>query len=95
MAARKFFRSEEPKVQGTPLQNPLSFGPPTLPPGVTKKNPKEDPVDVRTVEGRKLTREQLLGNTHIGSLDTLLANDRMEKPRVQGWSKEEEPSQES
>lgn len=88
MAAKKFFKGEQPKVEGTPVKTPLPFGPPSLPPGATRKDPAQDPVDVRTKEGKKLTREQLLGNTHIGSLDSLLANDRMEKPRIQGWSKE-------
>jgi len=93
MAAKRLLQGkEEPVVEGTPIPTPLQVGPPALPPGRINKKPEKpqqpDKNVIKTIDGKVLTPEQVMGNTHIGSIETLLANDRMEKPRVKAWQDE-------
>ena len=89
--AKRLMGHEEPKIEGTPVKTPLPFGPPALPPGKLEPRAKQKQIDnsIRTVEGKVLRADQVIGNTHIDSIQTLLANDRMEKPRINGWADEE------
>lgn len=91
LAARRLLGHEEPKLEGKPLKTPLPFGPPSLPPGKLEPKAQQQKIDnsIRTVEGKVLRPDQVMGNTHINSIQALLANDRMEKPRINGWSDEE------
>jgi hypothetical protein len=95
IAAQQILGPEPPKVEGTRVETPLQLGPPALPPGRLNKREEmvRDPEKnlIKTIDGKILTSEQVMGNTHIGSLQTLLSNDRMEKPRVRAWQDEELP----
>lgn len=86
---------KEPEVEGVQVEAPLRPGPPI-------RIPKE--LRLKVEDAKKKLREKtqaelevepnvMLGNTHVGSLDTLLANDRMEKPRITAWQDEDEESE--
>jgi len=82
-AARRLTGGEEPKVEGKMLQKPLQMGPPVnLPP---KPGASAQDYDPRVGRLKEPLPTHLLGNTHIDSYQTLLANDRLEKPRIKAW----------
>lgn len=92
-AAKNLFKGEPPKLEGTPVAKPLPVGPPTpLPPGSSKEDAVIPKVraEFKTVDGKVLSPEQVMGNSHIASYQTLLANDRLEKPRIKAWADEDE-----
>jgi hypothetical protein len=81
--AKKLLTGDDKKVEGTMLKAPLQKTP-VLQPGepIPKPAPKRGPdlsVDPQAV----------VGMTHIDSYQTLMRNDRMEKPMVKGWSDED------
>jgi hypothetical protein len=81
--AKKLFDSEEKKVEGTLMKAPLQQTP-FLPPGapVPKPQPKRGP-------NLNVDPQAVVGMTHIDSYQTLMRNDRMEKPMVKGWQDED------
>lgn len=91
-AARSLFNKEPVKLDGTKVETPLPLAPPIqLPPG-TQSSRKVEPkpkLEVKTKDGKVLDPQQLMGNSHINSYQTLLANDRMEKPRIKAWTDED------
>lgn len=86
LAARRLTGGEDPAVEGKKLEKPLQMGPAVELPA---KPGKKNDFDARA--GKKLPPlpVHLLGNNHIDSYQTLLANDRMEKPRIKAWTSED------
>lgn len=82
-AAKKILGGESPQVEGTRLKAPLQSTP-VLPPGapMPKAPPKRGP-DL-SVDPQAVVRM-----SHIDSYQTLMRNDRMEKPMVKGWQDED------
>lgn len=91
LAAKGLVGGEDVELEGKPVEKPLQMqmGPPI---------PNFKPKPRKTPEGfksniseteKKVGQRAMLGNTHIGSYQTLLANDRMEKPIMNGWSDED------
>ncbi|MFA5504926.1 MAG: hypothetical protein WC314_14400 [Vulcanimicrobiota bacterium] len=83
--ARKLLGKKEPKVEGTLLKGPLQKSP-VLPPGAPL--PRK-PVPKTPRPELSVDPQAVVGMTHIDSYQTLMKNDRMEKPMVKGWSDEE------
>ena len=87
-AARNLLGKEAPKkVDGTPVRAPLPLANQVLP-GV-KKSPVGSPHPPG-YEGKKSNEPGVdptvvVGNSHIDSYQTILKNDRMEKPRIKAW----------
>lgn len=91
-AARSLFKKEPVKVEGTKVDTPLPLAPPIqLPPGTqsSRQAAPKTKVEVKIKDGKVLDPQQLMGNSHINSYQTLLANDRMEKPRIKAWTDDE------
>lgn len=95
-AAKRLFAQDGQTIEGTRLETPLSLGTPIFEvkpssvstPEVSKKEPPvAKPQD--TASEPKLVKpdsQVILGNTHVDSYQTLLANDRMAKPVIKAWS---------
>ncbi len=83
--ARRILGGKETKVEGTPIKGPLSQAP-VLPPGapLPRKPVPKKPRPELSVDPQAVVRM-----THIDSYQTLMRNDRMEKPMVKGWSDED------
>lgn len=91
-AAKNLFGGEPPKVEGTPVKSPLPIGPPQPLPPSSKSQQQLTPkaqVEVKTSDGKTLTQQELMGRSHIASYQALLANDRLEKPRIKAWQSDE------
>ncbi|MCA9781125.1 MAG: hypothetical protein KC800_30605 [Candidatus Eremiobacteraeota bacterium] len=83
--ARRLLGGKEPKVEGTLIKGPLQQTP-MLPPGapLPRKPVPKTPRPELSVDPQAVVRM-----THIDSYQTLMRNDRMEKPMVKGWSDED------
>ena len=83
--ARRLLGGKEPKGEGTPIKGPLQQTP-MLPPGapLPRKPVPKTPRPELSVDPQAVVRM-----THIDSYQTLMRNDRMEKPMVKGWSDED------
>lgn len=88
LAAGRLAGGDDSNVEGKLVEKPLQMGPPVrLPP--KKKTTPEGAVVADDDGTLPPLPVHLLGNTHINSYQTLLANDRMEKPRIKAWQDEE------
>ena len=84
-AAKRLLGGEQPKVEGTMMKAPLQQAP-MLPPGFKPRAKPEDPKKKRPE--LSVDPQAVVGMTHIDSYQTLMRNDRMEKPLVKGWQDE-------
>lgn len=87
MAAAKRLLSGEPpeKVEGTPVKSPLQLGPPIKLDESQKVQKPKEPQKQKPVAPDGVNPNVLLGNTHVGSYQTLLANDKLAKPVIKAW----------
>ena len=85
-AKGQFVRDRDVKVEGTIIEQ----RPPTAPVGIPLVKKPEEPVvnPVKPIDPdapMKATPEMLQRRTHVASYQDLLANDRLEKPRIKAW----------
>lgn len=85
-AKTKLMGSSASSIEGKRLEKPLQMGPllPNFKPQPRLDAKGELKTNISEVE-KQVGSSAMLGNTHINSYQTLLKNDRLEKPRVKAW----------
>ena len=91
-AAGKELGKVEEHVEGVIVEAPFRMGPPLkLPPSLKNKIAKaQKAVEEKQRAEAEIDPALMRGNSHIGSIENVLKNDRMEKPRITAW-KDDDP----